>query len=110
MTTKKKLKQVLAEMRRLVRDQRFEFTGHCIRKSLPDDGFTATDALTAILNGWIEREEYDLAEALEKYVIYGYALDQRGLGVVARFGENETGEIIVIITSYEILFEVEDED
>lgn len=109
MASKARLRKILADIRQLVREEKFEFTGHCLRKSLPDDDFTATDALTAILNGWIEREEWDDNLGLEKYVVYGYALGGRGIGLVTRFAVNESGMLVLIITAYEIFFEIDDE-
>lgn len=74
MTSRRRLKQILEEIRRLVREDRFLFTAHCINESLPDEGFTPADALAAIANGWLERVEWDEKHEMEKFVIYGYAL------------------------------------
>lgn len=86
----------------------FRFTVHCLTESLPDEDFTATDAVNAILTGWIEREDFDDVLGLEKYVVYGYASDRRGLGVVTRFEIKDDGEQVLIITAYEIFFDHDD--
>ncbi len=107
MTSKAQLKRVLAEIRRLVHDGRFLFTEHCIHESLADEFFSQSDALNALLSGWIEREEWDGIFNVEKYVIYGYALDNRSIAVVVRFDVDEQGKLLIVITAWEIFFEDE---
>lgn len=88
----------------------FRITVHCLTEELPDDNFTATDAVSAILTGWIDRDEYDEDLAMEKYVIYDYASDERGLGVVTRFEIKDDGRQVLIITAYEIFFDDDDDE
>lgn len=73
-------------------------TNHAV-KEMRRDGLTFEDVINAILTGEIVEQQFDPERNEHKYVIYGDALNEAEIGLVAKLGYNDD---TVIITVYQL--------
>ncbi|HEX8267299.1 MAG TPA: DUF4258 domain-containing protein [Pyrinomonadaceae bacterium] len=87
----------IQRIRQKIQRGEFFFTTHALEE-LSDEGFSAQDAVDAIMRGSINRTlSYDLRGT--RYCIVGQTDDQRFLEVVCRFQADSN---LVIITCYDV--------
>ena len=87
----------IQRIRQKIQRGEFFFTTHALEE-LSDEGFSAQDAIDAIMRGSIDRTfSHDLRGT--RYSIVGQTNDQRFLEVVCRFHVKHN---LVIITCYDV--------
>jgi hypothetical protein len=87
--------EILARIRRAVREKRYQMTDHALEEADEDD-LTLNDILSVLLNGDLDSTYTDDPRGT-RYVIRG-DVDENEVDVVCRFRQD--GTLLIIITVY----------
>ena len=96
--------KILRRMRKAARAGRVRFTDHATDE-MGNEDLSRDDVVNGILTGEIMGDQFDIGYGDTKYVIYGDALDDREIGVVAKMDVYGNVAVITVyqlkITDYE---------
>ncbi len=89
----------IERIRQAIREQRYRISNHA-NEEMSDDNLEVRDIEEALLTGTVAHK-FSRDPRGTRYEVIGTAGDQRSIGVVCRFLQDET---LLIITAYEISY------
>ncbi|MEK7728572.1 MAG: DUF4258 domain-containing protein [candidate division KSB1 bacterium] len=89
----------IEKIRKAIREQRYRISSHA-NEEMSDDNLEALDVEQALLTGVIAHK-FTRDPRGTRYEVIGTIGDQRQVGVVCRFLQDQT---LLIITAYEIFY------